>query len=254
MSIELTIETSVAIAVGLIVIAFILCISKQKMLLSRQLQTNKNTNCPVQLMIDDECSNLIEWFKQDTKEKPFLAFGDTITAKSTKEHVKNLPFTDSYKDRFSEDPTSEFYFRRGKITRIQRFTAVATSVDDKCSTNINASSNTSTTNCSDYEIGHIECVFINSPHLYIKDEGKNDNIVGWLYNVYIAPNHRGKGLSKHMVTQAIEHFLEHGIGNIYLAVVKTNEPALKTYKKCGFKIIDEVECDDDVDFVMKYQI
>ena len=187
------------------------------------------------LIPDNKCANLLKWFQTDTDDKIYLAFPGFLSKNSTLDEVENLPKTDCYTKRFSDDPKSEFYFRRGIVTKIDRFTVIDN---------------------NETEFGHVECVYVKSPQLIDKNRSaktKNkDGIVGWVYCVYIAPNMRGKGLAKHLINATVKEFEKNGVFDIRLIVVKNNQPALKTYQKCGFKFVKEVHADGGIDFLMKY--
>ena len=189
----------------------------------------------VELRLDDQCSNLYEWFKKDTDRKIFLGFAGTIDKKSTLTEIANLPNTDIYQKRFSHNVKSPFYFRRGNMKRIDRFTALH----------------------KGQEIGHITCLYVESPHL--ASIGKNchaltkKNIVGWVYEVYMAPHARGKGFGKSMVNASVQQFRDNGIFDVYLIVVDNNIAALKSYQACGFQNVKEFHLDGDIKIMMKHQ-
>ena len=195
---------------------------------------NTNQNLPrVILQLDANCSNVYEWFKHDTKERIFYGFGGTIDEKSTLDEIKNLPKTDIYKNRFSSDKNSPFYFRRGKLGKIERFTAI-----DKE---------------SNKEIGHIECLFVESAQLVDLKYYANDGFtVGWVYCVYISPDSRKKGFGKEMVKAAVNHFHDNNIFDVYLIVQNDNVDAVKCYKKCGFQTVRNVDYDGGSGTFMKY--
>ena len=51
----------------------------------------------------------------------------------------------------------------------------------------------------------------------------------YLYNIYISPDFRGKGLCRKIVEHAVNRKK-----NLYLDVDPDNITAIKCYKKCGF--------------------
>jgi len=55
-----------------------------------------------------------------------------------------------------------------------------------------------------------------------------------IWSVYIAPEHRGKGLAKALMLTAIEEAKRLGFMAIVLTVAEGNNDALKLYEKLGF--------------------
>jgi ribosomal protein S18 acetylase RimI-like enzyme len=63
-----------------------------------------------------------------------------------------------------------------------------------------------------------------------------DNIA-WLENVLIFRKFRGLGYSKFLVKKAINLIKRTSVNTVKLHVKYDNHPAIKTYKKNGFKIV-----------------
>ncbi|ARU60104.1 hypothetical protein CBW65_02805 [Tumebacillus avium] len=59
--------------------------------------------------------------------------------------------------------------------------------------------------------------------------------VGFLYELYVLPEHRGKGLGKQMMERGISELREQGHTEIRLNVFAGN-PAQKLYESLGFQV------------------
>lgn len=57
---------------------------------------------------------------------------------------------------------------------------------------------------------------------------------GFIYELYVVPVHRGKGLSKHLMERAIRHLKLEGYPEIRLNVFYENDAAVQLYKQLGF--------------------
>jgi len=82
----------------------------------------------------------------------------------------------------------------------------------------------------------------NKPHYFIgfnTDEGEHMGgyyISGYyLYNLYLRPEFRGKGLCKTIINHAVSRKK-----NLNLDVSPENPPAIKCYKRAGFKFVKEM--------------
>ncbi|MER2263216.1 MAG: GNAT family N-acetyltransferase [Psychrobacillus sp.] len=65
-----------------------------------------------------------------------------------------------------------------------------------------------------------------------------DNKYGFIYEIYVLPAHRGKGLSKILINEGNSYFKEQGYETVRLNVFASNF-AKEIYKKIGFQ---EVNC------------
>jgi ribosomal protein S18 acetylase RimI-like enzyme len=57
--------------------------------------------------------------------------------------------------------------------------------------------------------------------------------IGFIYELYVIPAHRGKGFSKHLMENAIQHLKSEGYPEIRLNVFCGNG-AIQLYKQLGF--------------------
>ncbi|MCJ8011025.1 GNAT family N-acetyltransferase [Paenibacillus sp. KQZ6P-2] len=60
-----------------------------------------------------------------------------------------------------------------------------------------------------------------------------DEIIGFIYELYVLQDFRGKGISKHLMKNAIEHLESEGYSEIRLGVFAENH-AVQLYKQMGF--------------------
>ena len=58
---------------------------------------------------------------------------------------------------------------------------------------------------------------------------------GWLTEVYLVPEARGRGLSRALVDAAAQMARAHGVGALHLSVRPQNAPALALYRGAGFQ-------------------
>ncbi|GAA1484136.1 GNAT family N-acetyltransferase [Brachybacterium fresconis] len=73
-----------------------------------------------------------------------------------------------------------------------------------------------------------------------------------LISVWVAPEHRGRGVGGTLVTTAVEHLaIHHPRTRLLLAVVETNAPARALYSRCGFAVIGR-NPDDDAELLMEH--
>lgn len=61
----------------------------------------------------------------------------------------------------------------------------------------------------------------------------SDEMIGFIYELYVTQEFRGKGISKHLMQRAIEHLKAEGYSEIRLAVFVENH-AIHLYKQMGF--------------------
>lgn len=73
-----------------------------------------------------------------------------------------------------------------------------------------------------------------------------------LISVWVAPEHRGRGVGRALITAAAEHHaLQHPRARLLLAVVETNVPARALYSRCGFTVIGR-NPDDAAELLMEH--
>ena len=83
--------------------------------------------------------------------------------------------------------------------------------------------------------------------------------VAYLYNLYISPEYRGKGLAKKLVTELLEKIKSQQIELVFITYLSKNRPARDFYnhlgfKECGIKpkaIKDSDEYDDEIEMVLE---
>ena len=83
----------------------------------------------------------------------------------------------------------------------------------------------------------------NKPHYtfsFLNDKGNyigSYSIMGYyLYDVYVIPEFQGQGYCKQIVSHAVKRKK-----NLILDVDPDNIPAIKCYKRCGFKFVKELK-------------
>lgn len=76
---------------------------------------------------------------------------------------------------------------------------------------------------------------------------------GSIQNVGVVPEHRGSGLGRMLVLQALRGFRGAGLQRVYLEVTAENEPAVNLYRSLGFEIRRTMYQDagEDVEPVMR---
>jgi ribosomal protein S18 acetylase RimI-like enzyme len=70
---------------------------------------------------------------------------------------------------------------------------------------------------------------------------------GWIGELYVKPEYRGRGLGKELINKAKQFFKDKGCRFVRLQVMNDNIESLNIYKKLGFKIRDleltsEIKC------------
>lgn len=63
--------------------------------------------------------------------------------------------------------------------------------------------------------------------------------VGWINDLYVKANHRGKGFSKLLIQEAFNEFKKNGYSDVRLNVYAHNETAMKLYEKMGFQDVSK---------------
>ena len=61
-----------------------------------------------------------------------------------------------------------------------------------------------------------------------------DQVVGFIYEIYILKGYRGQGFSKELMNAAIAHFQQEGYAEVRLSA-KADNPAIRIYENAGFK-------------------
>ena len=59
---------------------------------------------------------------------------------------------------------------------------------------------------------------------------------GHVFGMYVAPNHRRKGIASALLQESETYARRHGSTSIDLLVETNNEPAIKLYQKAGYEI------------------
>jgi ribosomal protein S18 acetylase RimI-like enzyme len=66
-------------------------------------------------------------------------------------------------------------------------------------------------------------------------QGLRDKYQGAIQNLGVVPDHRGRGLGKLLLLEALHGFRRAGLRAAYLEVTARNEPAVQLYRRCGFR-------------------
>lgn len=61
----------------------------------------------------------------------------------------------------------------------------------------------------------------------------------WFRLFFVSPTMRGKKIGYELLKSAVEHTKERGVPSIYLAVVKTQETAIRIYEEFKFEKVNE---------------
>jgi ribosomal protein S18 acetylase RimI-like enzyme len=61
---------------------------------------------------------------------------------------------------------------------------------------------------------------------------------GWIGELYVKSEYRGRGIGKKLVKEAHEYFRKHGCRFVRLLVLNDNSETVKIYKNLGFKVRD----------------
>lgn len=59
---------------------------------------------------------------------------------------------------------------------------------------------------------------------------------GFVHDLWVEPAYRNEGLARQLVMLAIERFREMGVGQARMDVASRNEPALRLFEACGFRV------------------
>ncbi|WP_099302512.1 GNAT family N-acetyltransferase [Bacillus sp. Marseille-P3800] len=63
-----------------------------------------------------------------------------------------------------------------------------------------------------------------------------ESINGFIYELYVIEAYRGKGISKRLMTAAINQVREEGYDEVGLNVFSGNDDAIQLYEKMGFNV------------------
>ncbi|MGP9538553.1 GNAT family N-acetyltransferase [Brachybacterium sp. AOP43-C2-M15] len=73
-----------------------------------------------------------------------------------------------------------------------------------------------------------------------------------LLSVWVAPEARGRGAGRLLISTAVDHLAAHHLGTrLLLAVLESNAPARRLYARCGFGVIGR-NPDDDAELLMEH--
>lgn len=64
-----------------------------------------------------------------------------------------------------------------------------------------------------------------------------DNGAGFITNVSVLVDYRGKGVASKLLTMCLEHLRNHGVSLVRLEVSCQNHPAIKLYSSAGFRTV-----------------
>lgn len=62
--------------------------------------------------------------------------------------------------------------------------------------------------------------------------------IGAIQNVGVVPEHRGQGIGRALVIQALRGFIQAGMGCAVLEVTAENEAAVRLYRSLGFEVME----------------
>jgi len=57
-----------------------------------------------------------------------------------------------------------------------------------------------------------------------------------ILSIAIAPGHRGRGLSRHLLLTHLGHLAGRGVRTVFLEVEENNQPARRLYERAGFGV------------------
>ena len=58
---------------------------------------------------------------------------------------------------------------------------------------------------------------------------------GYISDLYVAPDHRGRGIGADLLRTCLEYLRSAGVSHTRLSVWAQNERAMRLYRKAGFK-------------------
>ena len=158
------------------------------------------------------------WLSNDTRKNVQWVTGDMFGYPVQLSKLQTAPHC-IYPHRFPSvtDTENTWYLRCGKLLNVDRFQVALVPKNKKDSVTI---------------FGYIECLFVDSYRL--------NGTIGWLYHVYVAPEHRQKGLGCLMIKHCLKYFNTKQVRDVYLCVNDDNIAAQRLYHKCGFESYETV--------------
>lgn len=170
------------------------------------------------LLLDMDQIQYHSWLCRDTRQNVIWVTGDMYGYPVDLRKLQNAPHS-IYPHRFPSmsETDSIWKIRAGKLLNTERFLAVLIpkSTTDRVIT-----------------FGYIECLFVDCQHL--------NGRIGWLYNVYVAPEYRQHGLGTALIKHSLQYYKSKRINDVYLCVIEENTAARRLYQKCGFQSFDSV--------------
>jgi ribosomal protein S18 acetylase RimI-like enzyme len=77
----------------------------------------------------------------------------------------------------------------------------------------------------------------------VRHQGVKERHKAFIWTMYVAPDHRGRGVGRALITRAIELAGGWtGLDQIHLAVTTVNEPARRLYRSLGFEVYGLEPC------------
>ena len=61
----------------------------------------------------------------------------------------------------------------------------------------------------------------------------------WLEDLYVTPDHRGKGYGKQLLNNLIQHCASNRLGRLEWSVLDWNEPSIQFYKAMGADVLPD---------------
>jgi GNAT superfamily N-acetyltransferase len=61
--------------------------------------------------------------------------------------------------------------------------------------------------------------------------------LAWIYNLHVAPEHRRRGVARHLLREAEEWARLEGLRSIGLHVIDFNKPARRLYESAGYELV-----------------
>ncbi len=65
----------------------------------------------------------------------------------------------------------------------------------------------------------------------------------WLYDIWVEPNHRGKGYGTQLMQSLMEELRRRDVKKVYLVVANDNIRAQNLYHKMGFSLYKQLKTD-----------
>jgi ribosomal protein S18 acetylase RimI-like enzyme len=77
---------------------------------------------------------------------------------------------------------------------------------------------------------------VNWKDFYNNKKSSNDGTELYIKNLYVDPEYRNKGIATNLMKLALQEAVEKGLTSALLYVESIQKPAIRLYKKIGFKI------------------